>query len=162
NRPGARRLPDPLPEASMEFEHVRFRYPRAEEVSIASLETVASLEESAPAEVLHDVSFRVEPGQLVALVGPSGAGKSTLTHLVTRLYDVTDGTVRVGGIDVRDLDLESLRPAVGVVSQDPHLFHDTIRANLTYAKPDATEEELVAALEAARIRDAVESLPDGL
>jgi ATP-binding cassette subfamily B protein len=112
--------------------------------------------------VLHDVSFRVEPGRLVALVGHSGAGKTTIANLVPRLYDPTSGTVRVGGLDVRRATLSSLRDAIGVVSQDAHLFHDTIRANLLYARPEATEEELWAALTGARIATLVGSLPEGL
>ena len=161
DRPGAVDLPADA--SSVELEHVSFRYPAAREVSLASLEQVAVLD-SAPAgdEVLHDVSFRVEPGQMVALVGPSGAGKTTITHLVARLYDVTGGAVRVGGRDVRDVTQASLHEAVGVVTQDAHMFHDTIRANLLYAKPDATEVELLAALDAARIGDLVASLPEGL
>ncbi|REF34980.1 ATP-binding cassette subfamily B protein [Thermasporomyces composti] len=161
NRPDAVDLAPDAP-ARVEFQHVSFRYPSADEVSLASLETVAVLDQTTPTEVLHDVSFTAEPGQMVALVGPSGAGKTTLTHLVTRLYDVTSGRVLVGGVDVRDLTVESLRSAVGVVTQDPHLFHDTIRANLLYAKPDATEEELYRALEGAQIADLVDSLADGL
>jgi ATP-binding cassette, subfamily B, bacterial len=112
--------------------------------------------------VLHGVSFRVEPGQLVALVGHSGAGKSTIANLVPRLYDVTGGAVRVGGVDVRKATLASLRDAIGVVSQDAHLFHDTIRANLLYARPEATEQELWAAVEGARIATLIHSLPEGL
>jgi ATP-binding cassette, subfamily B, bacterial len=112
--------------------------------------------------VLHDVSFEVRPGQMVALVGHSGAGKSTITHLVTRLYDTTDGTVRVGGHDVREVTQESLRRHVGYVTQDAHMFHDTIAANLRYARPDASDADILAALEAAQIRGLVESLPDGL
>jgi ATP-binding cassette subfamily B protein len=108
------------------------------------------------------VSFRAEPGQLVALVGPSGAGKTTITGLVPRLYDVTHGSVKVGGVDVREIELASLRDAVGVVTQDAHLFHDTIEANLRYAKPDATDDEMLAALRDARILDLIESLPSGL
>jgi ATP-binding cassette, subfamily B, bacterial len=161
DRPGARELDAGVP-ASIEFDQVEFRYPRASEVSLASLETVAVLDQTTPTEVLRDVSLRAEPGALVALVGPSGAGKTTMTQLVTRLYDVTGGAVRVGGVDVRDLSLESLRAAVGVVTQDPHLFHDTIRANLLYAKPDATEEELTEALAGAQILPLVRSLADGL
>jgi ATP-binding cassette, subfamily B, bacterial len=113
-------------------------------------------------EVLHDVSFRAEPGQLVALVGPSGAGKTTITNLVTRLYDVDGGAVRVDGHDVRDATLDSLHAAVGYVTQDAHLFHDTIRNNLRYARPEASDDELVAALQAAQIWRLVQSLPDGL
>ena len=112
--------------------------------------------------VLRDVSFRIEPGQMVALVGPSGAGKTTVTHLVARLYDVTGGAVRVGGTDVRDLTLQSLEDAVGYVTQDAYMFHDTIRENLRYARPEADERDLWAALEAAQIRSLVESLPEGL
>jgi ATP-binding cassette, subfamily B, bacterial len=159
--PSARSLPESAP-SSLTFSHVRFRYPRAEEVSLASLETVAVLDQTKPVEVLHDVSFTVSPGQLVALVGPSGAGKTTITGLATRLYDATSGSVQVGGVDVRDLTQDSLRAAMGVVTQDPHMFHDTIRANLLYAKPSATESELVAALEAAQIWGLVSGLADGL
>ncbi|MGW0231689.1 ABC transporter ATP-binding protein [Actinopolymorpha singaporensis] len=161
NLPGARDLPAEVP-ASIEFDRVSFEYPRAAEVSLASLETVAVLDQTVSTQVLHEVSVRAEAGQLVALVGQSGAGKTTMTHLVTRMYDVTAGAVRVGGIDVRDLTLESLRDAIGVVTQDPHMFHDTIRANLLYAKPDATEDELVEALRAAQIWTLVASLADGL
>jgi len=152
--------PGPL---GVEFDHVDFRYPSAAEVSLASLESVAR-EDSQRSEdpVLHDVSFRAEPGQLIALVGPSGAGKTTITSLVPRLYDVTGGSVRVGGDDVRDLELASLRDAVGVVTQDAHLFHDTIGANLRYARPDATDDEIRTALRDARILDLIDSLPSGL
>ena len=152
--------PGPL---GVEFNHVDFRYPTAAEVSLASLESVAR-EDSQRSEdpILHDVSFRAEPGQLIALVGPSGAGKTTITALVPRLYDVTGGSVRVGGVDVRDLELASLRDAVGVVTQDAHLFHDTIGANLRYARPDATDEEIRSALRDARILDLIDSLPSGL
>ena len=165
--PLVRDAPDAVPVPSgplaVEFDHVGFRYPTAEEVSLASLEAVAredSLRSEEP--VLHDVSFRAEPGQMVALVGPSGAGKTTITALIPRLYDVTHGSVRVGGLDVRGLELGSLRDAVGVVTQDAHLFHDTIAANLRYARPDATEEEIRDALGDARILDLIESLPAGL
>ena len=165
--PLVRDAPDAAPVPSgplaVEFDHVGFRYPTAEEVSLASLEAVAredSLRSEEP--VLHDVSFRAEPGQMVALVGPSGAGKTTITALIPRLYDVTHGSVRVGGLDVRGLELGSLRDAVGVVTQDAHLFHDTIAANLRYARPDATEEEIRDALRDARILELIESLPAGL
>lgn len=145
------------------FEHVGFRYPSAAEVSLASLESVAR-EGSSRAEepVLHDISFDVLPGQLVALVGPSGAGKTTITSLVPRLYDVTQGVVRVGDSDVSDLELSSLRDAVGVVTQDAHLFHDTIGNNLRYARPDASDEDIRDALRGAHILDLIDSLPDGL
>jgi ATP-binding cassette, subfamily B, bacterial len=158
--PEARRIP--RGPASIEFDHVRFSYPTADEVSLASLEAVATLEAPVRNEVLHDVSFRVEPGQMVALVGPSGAGKTTISNLVPRLYDVTAGTVRVSGIDVRDATLGSLRDVVGVVTQDPHLFHDSLRANLLYARPDADEKTLMEALEQAQILPLVATLPDGL
>jgi ATP-binding cassette subfamily B protein len=159
-RPDARPLPAGA--STIEFDHVRFRYPRADEVSLASLEVVARTETKDTGEVLRDVSFRAEPGQMVALVGPSGAGKTTVTNLVARLYDVTEGVVRVGGVDVRDLTLQSLEDAVGYVTQDATMFHDTIRENLRYARPAATEEELWQALDAAQIRALVESLPEGL
>jgi ATP-binding cassette subfamily B protein len=148
--------------ATIAFDHVDFSYPAAEDVSLASLEAVAVLESVPRTEVLHDVSFRVEPGSMVALVGPSGAGKTTISHLVSRLYDVSAGAVRINGVDVRDVTLDSLRDAVGVVTQDPHLFHDTLRSNLLYARPDATDPELREALERAQVLDLVDSLPDGL
>ena len=146
----------------VEFDRVDFTYPRAEDVSLASLETVARVESRDSGEVLHGVSFAAEPGQMIALVGPSGAGKTTITHLVARLYDVSGGTVRVGGTDVRDLTLQSLEDAVGYVTQDAHMFHDTIRENLRYAAPDATDEQIWSALEHARIASLVRSLPDAL
>ena len=152
----------PRGNASIEFDHVDFAYPGAEEVSLASLEAVAVLEKNARHEVLHDVSFRVEPGQMVALVGPSGAGKTTISSLVPRLYDVTEGAVRLSGTDVRHATMASVRDVVGVVTQDPYLFHDTLRANLTYARPEATEQELLAALELAQIGHLPAGLPDGL
>lgn len=159
-RPGARPLPDgPL---GVDLDGVSFRYPSADEVSLASLESTTSGDRKAGGPVLHDVTVRVAPGQLVALVGPSGAGKTTLTALVSRLYDPTSGSVRVGGLDLREVTLRSLRDRVGVVTQDAHLFHDTIRANLRYARPDATDDEIFAALHAAQIGFLVEELPQGL
>ena len=148
--------------AAIEFDHVDFSYPSAEDVSLASLEAVAVLETAPRRQVLHGVSFRVEPGQMAALVGPSGAGKTTISSLVPRLYDVSGGAVRVHGLDVRDATESSLRDAVGVVTQDPHLFHETLRANLVYARPEATDEELFGALEKAQILPLVAALPDGL
>jgi ABC-type multidrug transport system fused ATPase/permease subunit len=147
---------------SVELRDVRFGYPAADQVSLASLEEVAVLDDRGGDEVLHGVSFRVEPGQTVALVGSSGAGKSTIASLVPRLYDVDAGVVALSGIDVRDLSFDDIRSAVGVVMQDGHLFHDTIRANLEYAAPDATEIELWAALRSARLDALIASLPDGL
>jgi ATP-binding cassette, subfamily B, bacterial len=147
---------------TIEFDHVSFRYPAASEVSLASLEAVAVLDTAPNTQVLHDVSFKADAGQLVALVGPSGAGKTTISSLVSRLYDVTGGAVRIGGIDIRQVTLGSLRGTVGVVTQDSHMFHDTIRANLIYARPEATEAELVEACRAAQIWDLVSSLSDGL
>ncbi len=158
--PDARPVP-PGP-ARIEFDHVDFRYPTAEEVSLASLESVAVLDQTVSGQVLFDVSFVAEPGQLVALVGPSGAGKTTISHLVPRLYDVTSGAVRVNGLDVRDATFASLSSTIGVVTQDAHLFHDTIRANLLFAKPDATESDFEAALAGAQIAAMVGSLPDGI
>jgi ATP-binding cassette, subfamily B, bacterial len=149
----------------IEFDDVSFRYPSASEVSLASLESIAlpAPERSdAGAGVLHEVSFRAPPGKLTALVGPSGAGKTTITALAARLYDPNEGVVRIGGYDVRDVTQESLHDVVGVVTQDAHLFHDTIRANLTYARPEATELELIQACEAAQIWDLLSGLPDGL
>ncbi len=149
----------------IEFDDVSFRYPKASEVSLASLESIA-LQGTERADggqlILDHVSFRAAPGRLTALVGPSGAGKTTITHLVSRLYDAGSGTVRIGGTDVRDLTLDSLHGAVGVVTQDAHLFHDTIRANLAYARPDASERELILACQAAQIWDLISELPDGL
>jgi ATP-binding cassette, subfamily B, bacterial len=152
----------PRGRASIEFDHVRFTYPSAQEVSLASLESVAVLEAGSRSEVLHDVSFTVDPGQMVALVGPSGAGKTTISALVPRLYDVNAGSVRISGIDVRQATFASLRDVVGVVTQDPHLFHDTLRANLMYARPEATEGEVYEALAQAQIGHIVADLPDGL
>jgi ABC-type multidrug transport system fused ATPase/permease subunit len=159
-KPSAVAVPDgPV---SVEFDSVRFAYPSAEQVSLASLEEVATLDTRAGVEVLHGVSFRVEPGQLVALVGSSGAGKSTIASLVPRLYDVDAGAVRLSGVDVRDLSFESLRATLGMVTQDGHLFHDTIGENLRFAAPEAGDDELWAALRQDRLAALVESLPDGL
>jgi ATP-binding cassette, subfamily B, bacterial len=148
--------------ASVSFEHVSFSYPSADEVSLASLESIASLDQRPSGEVLHEVTFSVAAGQTVALVGRSGGGKTTMTHLIARLYDATSGTVSVAGTDVKKLKQSSLRGTVGYVTQDAHMFHDTIRANLRYARPGATEAEMWEALEAAQIKPLVESLPDGL
>ncbi len=147
---------------SIEFDRVSFTYPSADEVSLASLESVAVLESGLRNEILHGVSFRVDAGKMVALVGPSGAGKTTISSLVPRLYDTTSGTVKLNGIDVRHATMQSVRDVVGVVTQDPHLFHDTLRSNLMYARPEATETEVLAALEQAQIGHLVAELPDGL
>ncbi|NIL77066.1 putative ABC transporter ATP-binding protein [Rhodococcus sp. B10] len=160
DKPGAVALPDAP--VSVELRDVRFAYPSADKVSLASLEEVAALDTRGGEEVLHGVSFRAEPGQMVALVGTSGAGKSTIAQLVARLYDVDDGSVRLGENDVRDLTAESIRDAVGMVTQDGHLFHDTVRANIVLSRPDATEEEVWDALRRARLDGLVKSLPDGL
>jgi ATP-binding cassette, subfamily B, bacterial len=147
------------------FENVSFRYPTAAEVSLASLESIALKtpeRTDAAAGVLHDVSFDAPSGQLTALVGPSGAGKTTITALVSRMYDPNDGAVLIGGHDIRDVTLDSLHDVVGVVTQDAHLFHDTIRANLSYARPTATEAELIEACQSAQIWDLISVLPDGL
>ncbi|MFJ8591599.1 ABC transporter ATP-binding protein [Streptomyces sp. NPDC093598] len=159
-KPDARPVPDgPV---AVEFDRVRFGYPAADKVSLASLEEVASLDKRGGDEVLHGLSFRAEPGQTVALVGSSGAGKSTIAQLMPRLYDTDEGAVRIGGVDVRDLTAQSLRETLGMVTQDGHLFHDTVRANLRLARPGATEDELWDALRRARLDDLVRSLPDGL
>jgi len=159
-KPDARRVPDgPV---SVEFDDVHFSYPSADKVSLASLEDVAELDTRGGIEVLHGVSFRAEPGRMVALVGSSGAGKSTIAQLIPRLYDVDSGAVRLSGIDVRDLSAASIRETVGMVTQDGHLFHDTVRGNLRLARPEATDEELWDALRRARLADVVASLPDGL
>jgi ABC-type multidrug transport system fused ATPase/permease subunit len=159
-RPGARALP--AGPAAVEFDHVTFAYPAATEVSLASLEEVATLDTRGGVEVLHDLSFRVEPGQVVALVGSSGAGKSTIATLLARLYDVTGGAVRLGGQDVRDLTAASIRATVGVVTQDGHMFHESLRANLRLARPEAGDAEIVDALRRARLGAVLDALPDGL
>ncbi|MFD8227318.1 ABC transporter ATP-binding protein [Streptomyces massasporeus] len=165
-RPLIEEKPDarPVPEGpvAVEFDRVRFGYPAADKVSLASLEEVASLDKRGGDEVLHGLSFRAEPGQTVALVGSSGAGKSTIAQLMPRLYDTDEGAVRIGGVDVRDLTARSLRQTLGMVTQDGHLFHDTVRANLLLARPEATEDDLWDALGRARLDDLVRSLPDGL
>ena len=152
----------PRSAARLEFDRVGFAYPSADDLSLPSLEGVARPETGGGVPVLHDVSFTADVGRMVALVGPSGAGKTTVTHLVARLYDVTSGSVRVGGHDVRDVSLQSLEDAVGYVTQDAHLFHDTIRANMLYARPSADDRDIWSSLEAAQIADTVRRLPDGL
>ncbi|MEU5951962.1 ABC transporter ATP-binding protein [Streptomyces sp. NPDC047525] len=163
--PVALAAPGSGPAPEIEFDQVSFRYPRASDVSLASLESNAlSAVERAKetAEVLHGMTFRVPSGKLTALVGPSGGGKTTATHLVSRLYDPTSGSVRIDGHDLRDVSLDSLRDVVGVVSQDAHFYHDTIRVNLSYARPDATQRDLLRACDAAQIGDLIRSLPSGL
>jgi ATP-binding cassette, subfamily B, bacterial len=160
-KPSARVLP-PSDGVAVEFSDVRFGYPAADRYSLASLEDVTTLDHRGGEEVLHGISFRAEPGQMVALVGSSGAGKSTIASLLPRLYDVDSGSVRLSDVDVRDLSFASLRETVGVVTQDGHLFHDTIRANLAYARPGVTDDEIWAALERARLGELARSLPDGL
>lgn len=152
----------PAGPAKISFNQVSFRYPSASEVSLASLESVAVPDKLPEKTVLHEITFTAEPGQLVALVGPSGAGKTTITQLVPRLYDVQSGSVKVNDLDVRDAKLASLHERIGVVTQEAHLFHDTIRKNLLYAKPEATDDEIKEALRAAQILPLVSSLPKGL
>jgi len=160
DKPDATTIP-PGP-VSVEFDHVTFAYPSADKVSLASLEEVATLDTRGGVEVLHDVSFRVEPGQMVALVGSSGAGKSTIAQLIPRLYDVDQGAVKLSGIDVRDLAASSIRQTVGMVTQDGHLFHESIRSNLLLANPDASDADLVDVMRRARLTDVLAALPDGL
>ncbi|MDX2967797.1 ABC transporter ATP-binding protein [Kribbella solani] len=160
DKPGAGRVPEgPV---AVEFDAVSFAYPSADKVSLASLEEVAKLDTRGGVEVLHEVSFRAEPGQMVALVGSSGAGKSTIAQLLPRLYDVDSGVVRLAGTDVRDVSAESLRETLGMVTQDGHLFHDSIRENLLLARPEASEAEVWDALERARLSELIRSLPDQL
>lgn len=159
-RDDARALP-PAP-LGLAFRDVRFAYPSAQDVSLASLESVAVLDTRGGEEVIHGVDFEVRPGQTVALVGSSGAGKSTIAQLAARLYDVTSGSVELGGADVRDLTFEALREGIGMVTQDGHLFHESVRANIALSKPDASDDELWAALRGARLEELVRSLPDGL
>lgn len=163
-KPGAVALPVGSSAPDIEFEGVSFRHPAAADVSLASLESIAlpKMESADTTWTLQDLGFRVPGGQLTALVGPSGGGKTTITHLAARLYDPAEGTVRIGGHDVRDLTMDSLRDTVGVVTQDSHLFHETIRGNLIYARPDASEQDLIDACRSAQIWNLIESLPDGL
>ncbi|WP_396453972.1 ABC transporter ATP-binding protein [Actinomadura sp.] len=159
-RPDPRTVPSgPV---SVEFEDVTFAYPSADKVSLASLEEVATLDTRGGVDVLHGVSFRAEPGQMIALVGSSGAGKSTIAQLLPRLYDVDSGAVRLGGVDVRDLSFQAIRETLGMVTQDGHLFHESIRENLLLARPEATDDELWDVLRRARLDTLVEGLPDGL
>ncbi|EKU48674.1 putative ABC transporter [Brevibacterium casei S18] len=156
--------PKELPEDGLDvaFDHVSFAYPSAEQVSLASLEDVSVLDARGGQEVLHDLRFTIPAGHTVALVGSSGAGKSTIASLLPRLYDVTEGSITIGGVDVRELSAETLRKTVGVVTQDGHVFHESIRSNLLLAKPDATETELADALDRAQLHDVIAALPDGL
>jgi ATP-binding cassette subfamily B protein len=160
DKPDAGRVPEgPV---SVEFSGVKFAYPSADKVSLASLEEVAKLDTRGGVEVLHDLSFRAEPGQMIALVGSSGAGKSTIAQLIPRLYDVDSGAVKLAGVDVRDVTAESLRDTLGMVTQDGHLFHDSIRENLLLARPEADEDQLWDALDRARLGELIRSLPDEL
>ena len=159
-KPEARKVPEgPV---SVEFDGVTFGYPAADKVSLASLEDVATLDTRGGTDVLYDVSFRAEPGRMVALVGSSGAGKSTIAQLLPRLYDADAGAVRIGGVDVRDLSADSIRQTLGMVTQDGHLFHESVRSNLLLARPEATEEEIWDALRRSRLDALISSLPDGL
>jgi ABC-type multidrug transport system fused ATPase/permease subunit len=159
-KPDAREMP--AGPVAVEFDDVRFSYPAADKVSLASLEEVAVLDTRGGVEVLHGVSFRAEPGQMIALVGSSGAGKSTIAQLVPRLYDADSGVVRLSGIDVRDLSFDAIRGALGMVTQDGHLFHESVRANLLFARPSASEDDIWEVLRRSRLDDLIRSLPDGL
>ncbi len=161
-RPDAVEVPGADDGVTLRFEGVSFGYPAADKVSLASLEEVAQLDSRGGEQVLHDVDLAAPAGAMVALIGSSGAGKSTIASLATRLYDVDAGAVTLNGVDVRDLTFDSLRRAVGLVTQDGHLFHDTVRANLLLAQPDSTDEQLWDALRRARIDELVRALPNGL
>jgi ATP-binding cassette subfamily B protein len=158
-RPNAVALTDS--KGAIDFDHVWFRHPSPTESSLASLEDSSTLSDEPSAWILHDVSFHVDPGEIVALVGHSGAGKTTTAMLIPRIHDAVEGSVRVDGHDVKDLTVASLRDSIGMVSQDPHLFHDSIGNNLRYARPSATNDEVVDACKRARIHDLIASLPDG-
>jgi ATP-binding cassette subfamily B protein len=160
SKPDAKSLTAAMPR--VEFKDVTFRYPKADEISLASLESAAKLETVDSGEILKGISFIAQPGTLTALVGPSGAGKTTIGALIPRLYDVTGGSIEIDGLDIRDVELESLRDCIGVVMQDAHLFHETIAENLRYAKEDATIEEMEAACRSAQIWTLIDSLPQGL
>ena len=159
DKPGAIDLVNP--QGRIEFDCVTFRYPPASEVSVPSLEMPGAPTGDPDVDVLKNMSLTIEPGETIAVVGASGSGKSTMASLIPRLYDVTAGSVKIDGHDVRDLTGNSLRAAIGVVSQDPHLFHESMESNLRYAKPDASQAEIIEACRAARILDTIESLPDG-
>ena len=148
--------------AAIQLKDVRFAYPKADEISLASLESVAKKEIIESGEILKGISFIANPGTLTAIVGPSGSGKTTLSALLPRLYDVTSGSIEINGTDIRDFTLQSLRDQIGVVAQDPHLFHESIAENLRYARNDATDEELITACKSAQIWNLIESLPNGL
>jgi ATP-binding cassette subfamily B protein len=148
--------------ARIDVKDIHFSYPRADEISLASLESVAKSEIAESGEILKGISFTAEPGTLTAIVGPSGAGKTTFSALLPRLYDVTVGAIEINGHDIREFTLQSLRDQIGVVAQDPHLFHESIAENLRYAKSDATEEEMIQACKAAQIWSMIEALPNGL